>query len=112
MSLASVRTSQKSIRASRTRDDDLTHEKSHVSKLFKTVSDQYKEIKRGFFKTLVALLVSDDSQIGTVIFFLIEFLQLWAFCFLKIEWGPWGNTFGSILLYTQVSPIFHHVVII
>ncbi|KAJ3190670.1 hypothetical protein HK101_008494 [Irineochytrium annulatum] len=59
--------------------------------------------KKGFFDSLVALLVEGDNAYYTFAVIFIEFLQSLAFCFMEIEWGEYGNQMGKWLRYTQVE---------
>ncbi|KAJ3140423.1 hypothetical protein HK100_009734 [Physocladia obscura] len=81
---------------------DPKHE-SRITKLIKRATKFYVALKKGFFASLVALLVESHNSVVTLMIIFIEFLQNLAFCFADIDWGPYGNKYGYILIFTQVE---------
>jgi hypothetical protein len=63
---------------------------------------RYEAVKSGFFAALAALLVESHNNQLTVLVQLIEFLQTLAFNFSHVQWGPYGDALGKVLLATQV----------
>ncbi|KAJ3293302.1 hypothetical protein HK104_004603 [Borealophlyctis nickersoniae] len=58
------------------------------------------------FDMLVAIQKADGHQTPPIVIYtiwLFEFCQYLAFCFLHINWGPYGNTFGSAIAWSQID---------
>ncbi|KAI9348503.1 hypothetical protein BDR26DRAFT_915655 [Obelidium mucronatum] len=83
-------------------EKDPKHE-TRIAKQIKKVRKAYLALKKGFFATLVALLVESHNSIETLIIIFIEFVQNLAFCFVEVDWGVYGNKYGSILILFQVE---------
>ncbi|KAJ3209457.1 hypothetical protein HDU67_006186 [Dinochytrium kinnereticum] len=62
-------------------------------------------IKKGFFASLVALLVESNNSLVQWASMFIEFCQLLSFCFIDFNWGPYGNMFGFILEIIQIEQV-------
>ncbi|ORY45913.1 hypothetical protein BCR33DRAFT_154938 [Rhizoclosmatium globosum] len=83
-------------------EKDPKHE-SRITKLIKQVKKSYLALKKGFFASLVALLVESHNSTVAVIIIFIEFLQNLAFCFADVEWGYYGNKYGYVLILFQIE---------
>jgi hypothetical protein len=84
----------------------LEHEKNssgYAVKLLARTTKLYIIWKRGFFATLVAMLTATDHFFVGLTIMTVEFLQYLAFCFMDIHWGTYGNVFGYIISFFQVS---------
>ncbi|KAJ3099758.1 hypothetical protein HDU97_002784 [Phlyctochytrium planicorne] len=74
-----------------------------IKKLQKRLWKGIAVLKKGFFASLVALLVEGHNSILQWALIFIEFCQNLAFCFIDIDWGQYGDVLGFILEFTQVE---------
>ncbi|KAI8616721.1 hypothetical protein BC830DRAFT_1116890 [Chytriomyces sp. MP71] len=74
-----------------------------LMKVLKRTQKQYLAVKKGFFASLVALLVESHNSALTLVIISIEFLQNLAFCFADVDWGPQGHWMGFVLTLFQVE---------
>ncbi|KAJ3047761.1 hypothetical protein HK097_011237, partial [Rhizophlyctis rosea] len=67
---------------------------------------KFDRYKNAIFEMLYAIQKADTnppSAFWVYFGWLVEWIQYFAFCYIDIEWGPHGDAFGNIIVWTQLE---------